>query len=67
MEFKSEKINKLKIFFSTLDRMKQWNSDPVKPLYNGHHWDLKIVSVIERCPLRRGSSQAGLFCFKNLL
>ena len=28
----------------------------VKPLYSGHHWDLKIVSVIERCSLHRGSS-----------
>ena len=31
------------------------------------HRDLKIVSVIERCPLYRVSSQIGLFCFKNLL
>ena len=36
-------------------------------LYSGHHWDLKIVSVIERCQLHRGSSQISLFCFRNLL
>ena len=29
----------------------------VKPVYSGHHRGLKIVSVIERCPLHRGSSQ----------
>ena len=23
----------------------------MKPLYSGHHWDLKIVSAIERRPL----------------
>ena len=28
----------------------------VKPLYSEHHRDLKIVSVIERCPLHGGSS-----------
>ena len=30
-------------------------------LYSGHHRNLKIVFVIERCPLHRGSSQIGLF------
>ena len=25
----------------------------MKPLYSGHHRDLKIVSVTERCPLER--------------
>ena len=39
----------------------------VKPLYSGHHWDLKIVTVTKRCPLHRGFSKIGLFCFKNLL
>ena len=28
----------------------------VKPLYSGQHRHLKIVPVIERCPLHRGSS-----------
>ena len=28
----------------------------VKPLYSGHHRDLKVVSVLEMCPLHRGSS-----------
>ena len=28
----------------------------VNPLYRGHNRDLKIVSIIERCPLHRGSS-----------
>ena len=31
-------------------------TNTVKPLYSGHHRNLKIVFVIERCPLRRGSS-----------
>ena len=39
----------------------------VKPFHSKHHQDLKIVSVTERCPLHRGSSQIGSFCFKNLL
>ena len=39
----------------------------MKPLYGGHHRDLKIASATERCPLHGGSSQTGLFCFKNLL
>ena len=39
----------------------------MKPLYSGHHRDLKIASATERCPLHGGSSQTGLFCFKNLL
>ena len=42
-------------------------SNTVKPLYNGNHRDIRIVSIIERRSLRRGSSQIGLFCFKNLL
>ena len=34
----------------------------VKPLYSGHQRELKIVSVIDRFPLDRGSSRIGLFC-----
>ena len=26
----------------------------VKPLYSRQHWDLKIMSIIESCPLNRG-------------
>ena len=37
----------------------------VKPFHSKHHQDLKIVSVTERCPLHRGSSQIGSFCFKT--
>ena len=29
----------------------------VKPFYSGHHSDLKIVSVVERCPLHKVFSQ----------
>jgi hypothetical protein len=25
-------------------------------VYNGHHWDLKIVAVVDRWPLFRGFS-----------
>ena len=25
----------------------------VKHIYSGHHWELKIVSIIERCSQRR--------------
>ena len=39
----------------------------VKPPHGGHRRDLKVVSVIETRTLHRGSSQIGLFCFKNLL
>ena len=35
----------------------------MKHLGSGHHRDLKIVSVIERCLLHRDYSQIGLFCF----
>ncbi len=28
----------------------------VKPLYNDHPWDPKIVSVVDRCSLFRGHS-----------
>jgi hypothetical protein len=27
----------------------------VKPVYNGHPWDLKIEAVVDRWPLFRGS------------
>ena len=32
-----------------------------EPLYSGHHRDLKKMSAIERCPLRRGFAQIGTF------
>ena len=38
----------------------------MKHFSSRHHQDLKIVSIIGRCPLHRGSSQIDLFCFKNL-
>jgi hypothetical protein len=28
----------------------------VKPVYNGHHWDYKIVALVHRWPLFRGFS-----------
>jgi hypothetical protein len=28
----------------------------VKPVYNGHPWDPKILAVVDRWPLQRGSS-----------
>ena len=37
----------------------------VKPFHRGHHRDLEKVSAIEGCPLHRGSSQSGLFGYKN--
>ena len=48
-------------------RAVMWKLNTVKPLYNGHHWNLIIVPVIERCRLHRGSSQIGLISFKSLL
>ena len=33
----------------------------VEPLYSGHHWDLKKMSSIERCPPHRGFAQIGTF------
>ena len=38
----------------------------MKSLYGGHHRYLEIVSVIEKCPLHRGSSHLGLFCLNWL-
>ena len=32
-----------------------WEPSAVKPLYSGHHRDLKLVPNIERCPLHRDS------------
>jgi hypothetical protein len=28
----------------------------VKPVYNGHPWDPKILAVVDRWPLKRGFS-----------
>ena len=49
---------------STNSSSPAWNT--VKPLYSGHHRDLK-KSFIKRCPLHRGCSKIDLFYFKNLL
>ena len=66
--FSKKQIIKLlmlsKAFYTVPNRWFDW---AVKSLYSGHHQDLKIVTALERCPLRRSSSQIGLFCFKNLL
>ena len=42
--------------FENLNNLKGEPYYKVKPLCSGHHGDLKIVFVIERCPLHRGSS-----------
>ena len=39
----------------------------VKPHYSKQHQNLKIVSVLEGCPLHKGFSQIDLICFKSLL
>ena len=36
----------------------------VKPVYSGHHRDLKTVSVYIKCPLRKGSFQIGLLSLR---
>ena len=54
--------------FATLNWVcRELETITVKRLYSGHHRDIKIVSIIQRCLLHRGSSQIGLFCFENLL
>ena len=43
------------------------NKNTMKPLNSGHLWVLKIVSVIERCPLSEGNLKTivtfGTKCF----
>ena len=62
-----KKSERKKAFFTKGHNAFKIKITTVKPLYSGHHRDLKKVSAIERCPLRGGSSQIRLFYFKNLL
>ena len=55
------------MFFSAVVYVKILNTGTtfLKPLYNAHHQDLKIMSLIDRCPLHRDFSQIGLLCLKR--
>ena len=59
------KASKIRIYSVKISKRKIF--DTVKPLYGGHHLDLEKMPAIERCPLHRGLSEIGLFCFENPL